>query len=175
MCGMANTCTGGVIIFGIQDETHSLLGLAKPSETIDIALRAARMLKPVLVLTDQAITTWKFPEGTIITLAIPPNPGCLYQYSGAFLVRRGTHTVPLGLEEISSYLYAYGTTRWELGLCPRATMDDIDMDAVERYLAYRAEHSRQRRRYSTVTELLVGLEAAAHDSQTDTIRPTQAD
>ncbi len=174
MCGIANTRTGGMIIFGVKDETHELVGVKKPSETIDIALRAARMVKPVLVLSDQACTTWTLSEGVIITLTIPPNPGRLYQYNGAFLIRRGTHTIPLGLEEVESYLYAYGTTRWELGLCPRATLEDIDIEAVERYLAYRAERSRQRRRYSTAPELLLGLEAAVMDSQTGMARPTNA-
>jgi hypothetical protein len=61
--------------------------------------------------------------------------------------------VPLSVEEISTYLNAYGTTRWELALCPRVTLDDIDM---------------------LPADLLLGLEAAAHDSQTGQIRPTNA-
>lgn len=53
-------------------------------------------------------------------------------------------------------------------------LEDIDMEAVERYLAYRAERSRQRRRYRSATELLLGLEAAVMDSQTGMARPTNA-
>ena len=60
------------------------------------------------------------------------NDGRLYQYNGACLIQRGTHTVPLLVEEINAYLNAYGTTRWELGLCPRTTLDDIDGDYTRR-------------------------------------------
>src|SRR6266508_1234435 len=113
MCGMANTRTGGVIIFGIEDSSNALVGVAKPSDTIDITLRAARMIKPPLPIAEHAITTWLVDQRTLITLEIPPNAGRLYQYDGACLVRRGTHTIPLSVEEINAYLNAYGATRWE--------------------------------------------------------------
>ena len=38
MCGMANTRTGGLIIFGVADQTLALVGVAAPSDTIDIIL-----------------------------------------------------------------------------------------------------------------------------------------
>ena len=109
-----------------------------------------------------------------MTVDVPANDGRLYQYNGACFVRRGTHTVPLSVEEINTYLNAYGTTRWELGLCEGTTLEDIDTEAVERYLAYRAEKSRHRRRYAAPADLLLGLHAASRDTQTDQIRPTNA-
>jgi predicted HTH transcriptional regulator len=78
MCGMANTRTGGVIIFGIEDSSNALVGVAKHSDTIDITLRAARMIKPPLPITDDSIAIWSLDQRTIITLTIPPNPGRLY-------------------------------------------------------------------------------------------------
>ena len=43
MCGMAHTRTGGAIIFGVEDSTLAPVGVAQPSETIDVIMRAARM------------------------------------------------------------------------------------------------------------------------------------
>jgi predicted HTH transcriptional regulator len=91
------------------------------------------------------INTWSLDGHQLVTVEIPANNGKLYQYNGACLVRRGAFTVPLSIEEIWAYLNATGTTRWELGICEGTTLDDVDLDAVERYLAYRAEQSRQRR------------------------------
>jgi ATP-dependent DNA helicase RecG len=71
-------------------------------------------------------------------------------------------------------LQAYEPGRWESSFAPRATLDDIEIAAVERYLDFRAEHSRERRRYSSPVDLLLGLEAAAHDAKHDTVRPTNA-
>src|SRR5690242_12035873 len=50
MCGMANSRTGGVIIFGVADDDGRIVGLKKPNETIDLILRAARMMKPAVTL-----------------------------------------------------------------------------------------------------------------------------
>jgi ATP-dependent DNA helicase RecG len=82
--------------------------------------------------------------------------------------------VPLSIDEIWSYLNATGTTRWELGICDGTTLEDLDMDTVERYLAYRAEQSCQRRRYVVPADLLAGLRAATRGEQQSTVQPTNA-
>ena len=45
ICGMANTRTGGTIIFGAADETSEIVGISALSQSIDIVLRATRMIK----------------------------------------------------------------------------------------------------------------------------------
>lgn len=174
MCGMVNTRTGGVIIFGVEDQNGAIVGVNQTGDTIDTILRAARMVKPAIMLSDESIQTWSLDGHTVITVTIPANDGKLYQYNGACLIRRGTYTVPLSIEEIGAQLNATGATRWELGLCEGTTLDDLDMDAVERHLAYRAEQSRQRRRYVAPSDLLVGLRAAAHGGEGGAAQPTNA-
>jgi predicted HTH transcriptional regulator len=100
MCGMANTRTGGVIIFGVRDENRSIVGVNQTSDTIDTILRAARMIKPVITLSDESIRTWSLDSYPVVTVEIPANDGKLYQYNGACLIRRGTVTVPLSIDEI---------------------------------------------------------------------------
>jgi ATP-dependent DNA helicase RecG len=174
ICGMANTRSGGTIIFGIADTTKQIVGVPSTSNEMDIIVRAARLLKPPLPLTDASVQTWLLDGAALLTLTIVPNPGVLYQYDGAFLMRRSTYTVPLTLEEVQGYLHAYGLQRWEIAAAPRATLADIDDEAVTRYLAARATHSRERLRYSPSPDLLIGLEAALNDPLQGTSRSTNA-
>lgn len=174
MCGMANNRAGGVIIFGIEDATRAIVGIRDPSLTQDHILRAARMIKPPVTLTETSVQRRVLDGQTLVTVEVPANTGRLYQYNGACFVRRGTTTVPLSVEEINAYLNAYGASRWELAFTRNATIEDIDTEAVDRYLGYRAQRSRHRRRHSSLDQLLLGLEAAAPDEQTGDLRPTNA-
>jgi len=82
MCGIANNRAGGVIIFGIEDATRAIVGVRDPSLTTDVALRAARMVKPAVAFTETSVQNWHLDGGTLITVEIPPNDGRLYQYDG---------------------------------------------------------------------------------------------
>ncbi len=175
MCGIANNRAGGIIIFGIEDATQAIVGIRNSSLTNDVVLRAARMIKPAVTLSETSVQTWALDGATILTVEIPQNGGTLYQYDGACYVRRGTNTVPLSVEEIKTYLNASGLARWELIIGPEwMTIDDLDLEAVERYLAYRAERSRNRRRLGEAVDLLPGLKAAAKDPANNQLRPTNA-
>lgn len=104
MCGMANNHAGGLIIFGIEDASRAIVGIRNPSLTHDVVLRAARMIKPAVSLSEMSVQPWILDGVRLLTVAIPPNRGRLYQYDGACYVRRGTQTVPLSVEEIAAYL-----------------------------------------------------------------------
>jgi ATP-dependent DNA helicase RecG len=175
MCGMANNRAGGVIIFGIEDATRAIVGIRNPSLTNDVVLRAARMIRPAVPLGETSVQTWTLDDATLLTVAVPPNSGRLYQYDGAYYVRRGTQTVPLSVEEIRDYLNRSGQSGWELALGPDwMTIDDLDLDAVERYLSYRAERSRNRNRLGEASALLPALKAVGRDLATGQLRPTHA-
>jgi putative transposase len=175
MCGIANNRAGGLIIFGIEDATRAIIGIRNPSLTNDVILRAARMIKPALPITETSVQTWMLDDCTLVTVEIAPNSGRLYQYDGACYVRRGTNTVPLSVEEISAYLNNSGLARWELALGPDwMTIDDLDLDVVERYLAYRAERSRNRKCLGEASALLPALKAVNRDPATGELRPTHA-
>lgn len=175
MCGMANNRTGGLIIFGIEDATRAIVGIRNPSLTHDVVLRASRMIKPAVSLSETSVQQWSLDGVTLISVAVPPNRGQLYQYDGACYVRRGTNTVPLSVEEIKAYLNRSGQAGWELALGPDwMRVEDLDIDAVERYLAYRAERSRNRKRLGEAAELLPALKAVASDPASGQLRPTHA-
>jgi len=164
-----------VIIFGIEDATKAIVGIKNPSLTNDVVLRAARMIKPAVPLTETSVQTWMLDSQTLVTAEVPPNTGRLYQYDGACYVRRGTTTVPLSVEEIKTFLNHSGLAEWELALGPDwMTATDLDLDAIERYLAYRAERSRNRKRFGEASELLPALRAVGRDPSSGQVRPTNA-
>lgn len=174
MCGMANNRAGGIIIFGIEDATLAIVGIRNPSLTNDVVLRAARMIKPAVSLSETSVRQWTLDGLTLITVEVPPNTGRLYQYDGACYVRRGTNTVPLSVEEIHAHLNRSGLAGWELALGPDwMTPDDLDVDAVERFLSYRAERSRNRKRLGEAMQLLPALQALGPDAHGQ-MRPTNA-
>lgn len=172
VCGMANSRTGGVIIFGVADATGELLGVERPNDTIDLLVRATRMIKSPVQLAEGGPATLDLNGVMVVVATIPANDGTLYQASGVFWMRRGSHTVPLSLDEVSTHLYTSGALRWETELCRRATLDDLDATRIEQYLALRTAQSRQNLRHTARAELLVGLRCAAPDPQGGEIRPT---
>lgn len=172
ICGMANTRSGGVIIFGVADATGELVGLDRPNDTIDLLLRAMRMVKPPVQLREGGPVTQILDGVTVVVASILTNDGTLYQSSGVFWMRRGSHTVPLSADEVSTHLYTSGALRWETEVCRRATLSDLDGTRIEQYLAFRTAQSRQNLRHTAREELLVGLRCAAPDPQGGELRPT---
>lgn len=173
ICGMANTRIGGTIIFGVADADSKIVGLAALSQATDIVLRAARMLKPVLTLRDGGPQTYDIDGHILLIAEVPPNDGTLYQASGVFWVRKGTHTVPMSSIEVGSHLHTSGALRWERNLCKRATLADLDQTRIERYLELRGEQ-RVSIRYTSREELLLGMDCVAIDPEHGTLHPTNA-
>jgi hypothetical protein len=68
MCGIANNRAGGIIIFGIEDATQAIVGIRNPSLTNDVVLRAARMIKPAVALSETSVQTLKILDGAGATL-----------------------------------------------------------------------------------------------------------
>src|SRR6476620_1006601 len=72
MCGIANNRAGGIIIFGIEDATRAIVGIRNPSLTNDVVLRAARMIKPAVLLSETSVQTWILDGFSLFTVRIPP-------------------------------------------------------------------------------------------------------
>lgn len=174
ICGMANSRTGGTILFGIEDKTGKLVGIGQPNDSIDQILRASRLVKPAIALSPPGPAAYKVGGVQIVAVQVPSNNGALYQARGVFWKRQGSHTIPMSSEEVEAHLNTYGSTHWERMLCSRAKLEDINYDLVDRYISYRAERSRHSLRYTSREDLLVGLECSGLDPLTQQLRPTNA-
>jgi ATP-dependent DNA helicase RecG len=173
MCGMANTRSGGTIIFGVADKGNVVVGLKEPQQTIDLALRAARLVKPPIPFVGSGPTTHLVDGATLVVAEIPPNAGTLYQSSGVFWMRKGSHTVPTAADEIAAHLHSSGAIRWQRGAHPHPSLDAIDRERVEQYLALR-DGRRIDLRHTAWEDLLIGMECAVRDAAGDVGRRTSA-
>jgi ATP-dependent DNA helicase RecG len=89
-------------------------------------------------------------------------------------VRKGSVTMPLTVEEIERHLNVHGSVPWERRLAVGATLDDLDAELLDAFLAKRGEGGRRSRRYVGRDDLLVGLHTAGPDPLSGTVRPTNA-
>src|SRR2546421_815530 len=129
LCGLANA-KGGFIIVGVADETLEVVGVPEKriALTKDVALRAARQIKPELLLDPPEPETYILDEKKLVVVIVPPNRGTVYQASGVFWVRRGTYTVPLAISEVMELAHDRGLVNWEKEAIREATMRDIDLE-----------------------------------------------
>ena len=171
LCGFANG-TGGMVILGVRDQTWELVGLGNPADTIDILLRAARLCKPVVQFLPALPEVVTLQGKKLVIATIPINNGLLHQAGGAFWIRRGTNTIPLGVEEIQAHLHNSGLLSWGKKAASHATLQDLDLDIVRSYLERRATKTKLTGSQPEIAELLIRLDCAVQ--QGTTIRPTNA-
>jgi len=171
ICGMVNSRSGGVIVLGVEDASGAIVGVAKPNDMIDLLLRAARMIRPPVTFAGGGPSVVTIDGVPLVVAQVPPNDGPLYQASGVFWQRRGTHTTPMTVEDIHVHLHASGALAWEHAICQHTTLADLGADLIGRYLNLRDEHSRINLRHMPHEEMLIRLKYAARDSDGH-IRPT---
>ena len=153
LCGMANA-QGGIIIIGVKDAGHEIVGVPdhRIGETLDVLLRAARqMIKPELVLDPPEPEIYTLSGEQLVVATVKPSHGPVYQAHGIYWVRRGTHTVSLGLSELLEMANDRGLVDWEHQPVRNATMEDIDFEKVKAYLARRSENDRHTSRFKDIT------------------------
>jgi ATP-dependent DNA helicase RecG len=161
MCGMANA-QGGLIIIGVEDSSLEVVGVpdARMALTRDMVLRAARQIDPPLPLDPAEPEVYVLDGKRVVVATIPPSRGPVYQASGVFWIRRGTHTVPLSASEMLELANDRGLQDWELQPVRDATMKDIDPERVDAYVRQRSARSRGLRRFDNLQQFLVGLKCA---------------
>jgi ATP-dependent DNA helicase RecG len=175
LCGMANA-QGGVVIIGVKDSTHEIVGVPdqRIGETLDVILRAVRqMIKPELVLDPPEPEIYTVQGKKLVIATVRSSHGPVYQAHGIYWVRRGTHTVSLGLSELLEMANDRGLVDWEHQLARNATMEDFDLEKVKAYLAQRSANARQASRFKDVQRILIGMECAVKTS-TGEVSPTNA-
>ena len=169
LCGFANA-GGGYVILGVVDEDLTIVGLANPKDAIDTILQATRLCKPTILLDPIDPETYVVGGKTLVLATVPPNKEVLYQASGVFWVRRGSHTIPLEVGEIEQYLYSRGISSWEKKPVIEATLDDLEMSLVSELIATRPERLRTGGRLDNLEEFLINLKCAVKLEQKSTGR-----
>ncbi len=99
LCGMANSL-GGLVIIGVEDASLKIVGVQDARMAVDVVLRAARQIQPVLLLEPPEPEIYNLDGQQVVVVGVPTSRGPLYQSSGVCWVRRSTYTVPLSVLEM---------------------------------------------------------------------------
>ena len=174
LCGMANA-KGGIVIIGVEDANRKVVGVPdeRIGETMDVILRAARqVIKPELVLDPPEPEVYVLAGKKLLVVTVAPTSGPVYQAGGIFWIRQGTQTRALSMVELSEMIYDRGLRDWELEPAYNATMEDLDFERVQAFLAKRATSGRQSSRFKDTERVLIGMRCAVKVS--GTVVPTNA-
>jgi ATP-dependent DNA helicase RecG len=161
-CGMANA-QGGIIIIGVKDASHEVVGVPDSclGETLDVILRAARqMVKPDFLLDPPEPEIYTLSGKNVVVATIKPSSGPVYQAHGIYWVRCGTHTVSLSLSELLEMANDRGFVDWEHQPVHHATLEDIDLEKVQKYVKQRSIGSRRESHLQNVERVLLGMVCA---------------
>ncbi|HEX2912172.1 MAG TPA: helix-turn-helix domain-containing protein [Chloroflexia bacterium] len=176
ICGFANG-TGGYIVIGVVDGSWEVKGVRNVAATTDVILKAARLCNPTVRLDPPHPEVVVLQGKSLVIATIPPNDGTIYQASGRFWLRRGTHTVPLEAHDLQEFFYNRGFMRWETRPVLKATLADLDTDLLKDYLQQRPQQNRQAGRLTNLETVLLNLDCAVETREENgqsVIRPTNA-
>jgi ATP-dependent DNA helicase RecG len=131
------------------------------------------MIKPELLLDPAEPEIYTLSGKNIVVATVGPSHGPIYQAHGLYWVRRGTHTVSLGLSELLEMANDRGLVDWEHQPVPYATLEDIDEERVNAYLERRMANNRHTARYKDRERVFVGMRCAVATND-DKVVPTNA-
>jgi ATP-dependent DNA helicase RecG len=170
MCGMANAL-GGYIIIGVEDGTLKIAGLTDTGAALDTILRAARQVQPSLALTPTEPEIYLIEGKKVVVATIPASLGPVYQASGVFWIRRGSHTIPLSYPEVVELGHERGLISWEQQPAHHATLKDLDLEKIKEHLVQRSSRRQHLQRIESIEEVLMAMGCAVTTSGGE-LRPT---
>ena len=148
----ANT-EGGIIIFGIQDNTNGIIGLTK-IQTDDIDKKIANitndLIRPFLqIITDTTLIDNKL----LLIITIPKGRNKPYNTKGAIYIRQGTTKRLLSdKDEILRFYQSSGNLYADEMIVENTSIKDVDLNKIKNYLAV------QKKNVSNIDErLLINL------------------
>ena len=132
MTAMANS-RGGLIIMGVAGPTGSALGVRDTDTTIDRVLQAALAVEPSLIIP--VPRTVKYHGLSFVIAQIPQGMPNVYSLDGRYLTRVDVENIPLKPADMRRLIFERGTVNFETEVAQGATLDDLDWEKVEAYVA----------------------------------------
>ena len=123
---------GGVLLI---DMAARATASSRPRESTPIrdrVLAAALMADPPLILPIPTLHT--IDGRSICVVSVPAGLPHVYSLKGQFFTRTGARTRPLTAPELARLLLERGQAGFEAQPVPGATLQDLDLDAVARYV-----------------------------------------
>lgn len=133
LTAFANT-RGGTLVLGVR-RRGQVEGVPDPDKAIARVLDAAWQAEPPLTRSIPLPQAVQVDGHTVVVVEVPPGLAHAYRLRGRFLGRRGSENVPLDANALRQLLLARGEVTFESLPVRGATLDDLDLEAVQAYAA----------------------------------------
>ncbi len=132
LMALANA-SGGMVLVGVGPKSARVLGLRDAEAARDKAIEAALLTEPPLIIPLPEVVT--LDDKDVLVITVPPGLPHVYSLRGKYLIRVGAQNKPLAPRRLRRLIIERGEVSFESLIPPSATLDDIDWDKAERYLA----------------------------------------
>jgi ATP-dependent DNA helicase RecG len=132
LIALANA-NGGTVLVGVDPGSARPQGLKDAEAARDAALEAAFLTEPSLIIPLPEVVA--LDDKDVLVITIPPGLPHVYSLRGKYLIRVGTQNKPLAPKKLRQLIIERGEISFESLTQAGATLDDIDWDKAERYLA----------------------------------------
>ncbi len=132
LVAMANA-DGGRLIIGVDPKDSRIGGLKDPEKTLDLGLQAALLCDPPLIIPMPEIIN--LDGNNLLLVTIPPGLPHVYSIKSKYLIRDGPRNKALPPRRLRRLMMERGEENYESQVARDATVEDLDMEKVERYLS----------------------------------------
>lgn len=132
LVAMANA-DGGRLIIGVDPKDSRIGGLKDPEKTLDLGLQAALLCDPPLIIPMPEIIN--LDGKNLLLVTIPPGLPHVYSIKSKYLIRDGPRNKALPPRQLRRLMMERGEENYESQVARDATVEDLDMEKVERYLS----------------------------------------
>lgn len=132
LVAMANA-DGGRLIIGVDPKDSRIGGLKDPERTLDLGLQAALLCDPPLIIPMPEIIN--LDGNNLLLVTIPPGLPHVYSIKSKYLIRDGPRNKALPPRRLRRLMMERGEENYESQVARDATVEELDMEKVERYLS----------------------------------------
>lgn len=129
------------LLFGVENQQRNIVGSNYRPNRVDLdSLKNEVANKTTNRITFIEIHELIEPDGRVVMFQIPAAPaGIPVAWNGHYYGRDGESLAPLNLEEIERIRQQGTQQDWSAEICKGATLDDLDRDKVEQFIAIARE------------------------------------
>lgn len=129
--GAFSNARGGVLLIGVKD-SGEICGFKAGKNTLeDIANRIQNVTDPRL---QPSFSTVPYENKHIIAIRVPARTGAPVSVRGRYFRRVGKTNQRMSHEEIMQGMISTNGLSWDALLEPTATLEDLDLDLIARYI-----------------------------------------